>query len=69
MDEIRSSLITFRNNELALTESRTEALKQKNTILNWELYGALILVALISVFAALILSRAIVKTFVLLPMR
>ncbi|MBY0218324.1 methyl-accepting chemotaxis protein [Paenibacillus illinoisensis] len=61
MDEIRSSLITFRNNELALTESRTEALKQKNTILNWELYGALILVALISVFAALILSRAIVK--------
>ena len=61
MDEIRSSLITFRNNELALTESRTEALKQKNTILNWELYGALILVALISIFAALILSRAIVK--------
>ncbi|MGG4127588.1 methyl-accepting chemotaxis protein [Paenibacillus illinoisensis] len=61
MDEIRSSLITFRNNELALTESRTEALKQKNTILNWELYGALILVALISIFAAFILSRAIVK--------
>lgn len=61
MDEIRSSLITFRNNELALTESRTEALKQKNMILNWELYGALILVALISIFAALILSRAIVK--------
>ncbi|WP_337034792.1 methyl-accepting chemotaxis protein [Paenibacillus illinoisensis] len=61
MDEIRSSLIAFRNNELALTESRTEALKQKNTILNWELYGALILVALISIFAALILSRAIVK--------
>lgn len=61
MDGIRSSLITFRNNELALTESRTEALKHKNTILNWELYGALILVALISIFAALILSRAIVK--------
>ncbi|MCG7384890.1 methyl-accepting chemotaxis protein [Paenibacillus sp. ACRRY] len=61
MDEIRSSLITFRNNELALTETRTEALKQKNMILNWELYGALILVALISIFAALILSRAIVK--------
>lgn len=61
MDGIRSSLITFRNNELALTESRTEALKHKNTILNWELYGALILVALISIFAALILSRAIVN--------
>ncbi|MGF9698206.1 methyl-accepting chemotaxis protein [Paenibacillus sp. MABNR03] len=61
MDEIRSSLATFRNNELALTDTRTEALKQKNMILNWELYGALILVALISVFAALILSRAIVK--------
>ncbi|MFS0870054.1 methyl-accepting chemotaxis protein [Paenibacillus xylanilyticus] len=61
MDEIRSSLITFRNNELALTDIRTEALKQKNMILNWELYGALIFVALISVFAALILSRAIVK--------
>ncbi|MFK0520818.1 methyl-accepting chemotaxis protein [Paenibacillus illinoisensis] len=61
MDGIRSSLVTFRNNELALTESRTEALKHKNTILNWELYGALILVALISIFAALILSRAIVK--------
>ncbi|MEO2204399.1 methyl-accepting chemotaxis protein [Paenibacillus pabuli] len=61
MDEIRSSLITFRNNELALTDTRTGALKQKNMILNWELYGALILVALISIFAALILSRAIVK--------
>ncbi|SHN71705.1 methyl-accepting chemotaxis protein [Paenibacillus sp. ov031] len=61
MDEIRGLLNTFRTNELALTENRTEALKQKNKILNWELYGALIVVALISIFAALILSRSIVK--------
>ncbi|MFJ2045157.1 methyl-accepting chemotaxis protein [Paenibacillus taichungensis] len=61
MDEIRGLLNTFRTNELTLTENRTEALKQKNKILNWELYGALIVVALISIFAALILSRSIVK--------
>lgn len=61
MDEIRGLLNTFRTNELALTENRTEALKQKNKILNWELYGALIVVASISIFAALILSRSIVK--------
>ncbi|SEL86590.1 methyl-accepting chemotaxis protein [Paenibacillus sp. OK003] len=61
MDEIRGLLNTFRTNELTLTENRTEALKQKNKILNWELYGALIGVALISIFAALILSRSIVK--------
>lgn len=61
MDEIRGLLHTFRTNELTLTENRTEALKQKNNILNWELYGALVVVALISIFAALILSRSIVK--------
>ncbi|WP_339850731.1 methyl-accepting chemotaxis protein [Paenibacillus sp. FSL W7-1088] len=61
MDEIRGLLNTFRTNELTLTENRTEALKQKNKILNWELYGALVVVALISIFAALILSRSIVK--------
>ncbi|RAI97103.1 methyl-accepting chemotaxis protein [Paenibacillus pabuli] len=61
MDEIRGLLNTFRTNELTLTENRTEALKQKNNILNWELYGALVVVALISIFAALILSRSIVK--------
>jgi len=61
MDQIRQSLITFRTNELALTETRTEVLKQKNKVLNWELYGALVLVALISVIAALVLSRSIVR--------
>ncbi|QLG41705.1 methyl-accepting chemotaxis protein [Paenibacillus sp. E222] len=61
MDEIRGLLNTFRTNELTLTENRTEALRQKNKILNWELYGALVVVALISIFAALILSRSIVK--------
>ncbi|KOY17056.1 CHASE3 domain-containing protein [Paenibacillus xylanivorans] len=61
MDQIRQSLNTFRTNELALTETRTEALKQKNKILNWELYGALFLVTLISVIAALVLSRSIVR--------
>ncbi|PWW41057.1 MULTISPECIES: methyl-accepting chemotaxis protein [Paenibacillus] len=61
MDEIRGLLNTFRTNELTLTENRTETLKQKNNILNWELYGALVVVALISIFAALILSRSIVK--------
>lgn len=61
MDQIRQSLNTFRTNELALTEARTEALKQKNKILNWELYGALIVVAIISVIAALVLSRSIVR--------
>ncbi|MDR6722643.1 methyl-accepting chemotaxis protein [Paenibacillus amylolyticus] len=61
MDQIRDSLKTFRTNELVLTEQRTEALKQKNELLNIELYGALILVALISVIAALTLSRSIVK--------
>ncbi|MCG7377239.1 methyl-accepting chemotaxis protein [Paenibacillus sp. ACRSA] len=61
MDQIRDSLTTFRTNELALTEQRTEALKQKNELLNIELYGALILVALISIIAALTLSRSIVK--------
>lgn len=61
MDQIRDSLMTFRTNELALTEQRTEALKQKNALLNIELYGALILVALISIIAALTLSRSIVK--------
>ncbi|MEK4052634.1 methyl-accepting chemotaxis protein [Paenibacillus sp. FSL F4-0087] len=61
MDQIRQSLITFRTNELALTETRTEELKQKNKVLNWELYGALVLVALISVIAALVLSRSIVR--------
>ncbi|WP_145047828.1 methyl-accepting chemotaxis protein [Paenibacillus xylanexedens] len=61
MDQIRDSLKTFRTNELVLTEQRTEALKQKNELLNIELYGALILVALISIIAALTLSRSIVK--------
>ncbi|MCW3792516.1 methyl-accepting chemotaxis protein [Paenibacillus sp. LS1] len=61
MDQIRAALDTFRTNELALTDSRTEALKQKNTILNLELYGALIVVAIISFITALILSRAIVS--------
>ncbi|WP_340401315.1 methyl-accepting chemotaxis protein [Paenibacillus sp. FSL H8-0079] len=61
MDQIRAALATFRTNELTLTDTRTEALKQKNTILNLELYGALIVVAIISFITALILSRAIVR--------
>ncbi|MGO4730200.1 methyl-accepting chemotaxis protein [Paenibacillus sp. 2KB_22] len=61
MDEIRTALNTFRTNEHTLTDNRTEALKQKNALLNLELYGALIVVAIISFITALVLSRAIVR--------
>ncbi|UPK45827.1 methyl-accepting chemotaxis protein [Paenibacillus pabuli] len=61
MDQIRQSLNTFRTNELTLTETRTEELKKKNKLLNLELYGALSFVVLISVIAALVLSRSIVR--------
>ncbi|WKL00939.1 CHASE3 domain-containing protein [Paenibacillus amylolyticus] len=61
MDQIRTALDTFRTNEHTLTDNRTEALKQKNTLLNLELYGALIVVAIISFITALVLSRAIVR--------
>jgi len=61
MDQIRTALNTFRTNERTLTDNRTEALKQKNTLLNLELYGALIVVAIISFITALVLSRAIVR--------
>ncbi|MCP1183254.1 methyl-accepting chemotaxis protein [Paenibacillus sp. 1781tsa1] len=61
MDQIRTALNTFRTNEHTLTDNRTEALKQKNTLLNLELYGALIVVAIISFITALVLSRAIVR--------
>ncbi|MGN7411922.1 methyl-accepting chemotaxis protein [Paenibacillus sp. SAF-068] len=61
MDQIRTALDTFRTNEHTLTENRTEALKQKNALLNLELYGALVVVAIISFITALVLSRAIVK--------
>ncbi|WP_017689518.1 methyl-accepting chemotaxis protein [Paenibacillus sp. PAMC 26794] len=61
MDQLRSALDTFRTNEHTLTDNRTEALKQKNTLLNLELYGALIVVAIISFITALVLSRAIVR--------
>ncbi|MCP1425794.1 MULTISPECIES: methyl-accepting chemotaxis protein [Paenibacillus] len=61
MDQIRTALDTFRTNEHTLTDNRAKALKQKNTILNLELYGALIVVAIISFITALVLSRAIVR--------
>ena len=65
MDQIRTALDTFRTNEHTLTDNRTEALKQKNTILNLELYGALIVVAIIS-FSSLLWSCHVplLKTFV-----
>ncbi|MBW7456541.1 CHASE3 domain-containing protein [Paenibacillus sepulcri] len=62
MDSIRSQFEDFRATEKVLTSDRAERLKEQNNILKIGMYSLLVIVALISVAAAMIISRAIVNT-------